>query len=56
MDRAQNMERRKELPFGQAPGAQHSHQAYQILDLWLKSYFRTLPASKAMTPNILPLW
>lgn len=55
-DQAQNTEGKRGLPFGQAPGTQHSQQAYQILHLWLKSYFQTPPASKATTPHILPAW
>lgn len=54
MGQAQNTEGRRGLPFGQAPGTQHSHQAYQILNLWLNSYFWTPPASKARTSCILP--
>lgn len=51
---AQNTEGRRGLPFGQAPGTQNSHQAYQILNLWLNSYFWTPPASKARIPHKMP--
>lgn len=54
VDQAQNTEGRRGLPFGQAPGTQSSHQAYQILNLWLNSYFRTPPASKARIPHKMP--
>lgn len=54
VDQAQNTEGRRGLPFGQAPGTQHSHQANQILNLWLNSYFWTPSASKARTPHIMP--
>lgn len=54
VDQAQKAEGRWGLPFGQAPGTQHSHQAYQIWNLWLYSYFWTPCASKATILCVLP--